>query len=285
MPDLKYSRLRREDQHFFLNATEVSGVQSLSVGYETNLRPIKFLGMASNPSAIQGSQVNSVSVSTLAIGADPFIGYTGISGFNGYVLRSKTNITGNFSFTSGYLTSYNSRASIGEIPQTTVGIAVFGNVGSLNRTESAAVSGDLLAIETSVGTSTLNIIGPEGIELVLDDYETNRVLAYDLSINTPRIPVYTLGTKFPIGVEIGWPIEVNCAFQIEGTEYTAHTVKKAYCSPNVKNLTIRLRAYDTKNLVTTYAFTGMYLQAENYSTSVDGNASITAKYRGFISRS
>ena len=130
------ARRRREEQLFFVNGTQISGIQSLDANYSTNYAPLKFIGMNETQYIQRGPKTASITLNQSLIASDQFLKFTGSSGFNGYVFKSKSNTSDNFSFTSGYLTSYNSRCGIGNIPEVSIGVQVYGNIGELANTES-----------------------------------------------------------------------------------------------------------------------------------------------------
>src|SRR3990167_4196705 len=279
------TRITKEEQFFFLNADQVSGVQSVDISYTNNNVPLKYIGMRGNVTGVpRGPQVGSVNITTIPIGNDYFLSLTGNTGFNGYIIRDKVDPLGdNYSFTSGYLTSYNSRASIGTIPTIDIGIDIVGNIGKLNLTENSGVSGNFINISGGNGrTYPFQIVAPGYLTVNLDDYNTNRLISYDLSINVSRNPIYVVGKKLPNEVKTNLPVEVNLGFQLEIDTYTGRNLNNFPCVKNNKNITITLQDYNTSNAFITYSFNDMELIGEDYSTSVDGQTQSTLKYRKLL---
>ncbi len=202
---IQASRIARESQRFFLNQREIPGVQSIQGQGDLNLVPVAHLGMTKLPVQPNNPRQGTFSLNAAVIDSDYFLPFTGQGGFNGYVLRSRTNTANNFSFASGYLTSYNSKCAIGQIPETSVSVAVYGNVGNLTIAENSTVSGDFGAI--AAGTTAYNLqVGSYGaMDISLNDFSTNRLLSYDLGINIARNPIYALGSPNPVDVQINWP--------------------------------------------------------------------------------
>ena len=125
---IKQDRITRESQRFFLGTGEVVGNQSVNFSYDSSFQPLQYLGAGSTKFSPAGPMVGSVSVSTLLISDDQLLQFTGNFGTNGFLLRSRTNTNENVSFVSGYLTSYTSRCSIGQIPEIGANFSVFGNI-------------------------------------------------------------------------------------------------------------------------------------------------------------
>lgn len=281
---IQKSNTKRENQHFFLNTTEIFGIQNIEASYSQNVFPLKFIGMGKPVMVPDGPLKSQCNLECLAINSDPFIRLTGNTGFNGYIVKGRDNTNENFSFTSGYLTSYNSKCSIGEIPQIGAAFTVFGNMGRLNSGESSYVSGQLATISGGSSSLSMAVAGPGSITLNLDDFLTNRVLSYDLSINVNRNAIYPLGTRAPTAVEINYPIEILVNFQFAMNDYVPQNLYSFPLTPKVKNLSLVLRAFDTNNLITSYVFNDLFLTDESQSAGTDGSSAvINASYRGYIS--
>lgn len=276
--------IKREQQRFFINTIEISGVQSVDGNYVQNLIPLKFLGMANPELVPQGPQQGNFSVSTLVVGQDKFIQHTGLEGFNGYVLKSRTDTTQNFSFLSGYLTTYQSNCSIGEIPKINVSFDIFGNIGCLSTSDSTALDADWTTIASESSDFSPMIAGPGSITISLDDFTNNRVLSYDINININRNPIYPLGSRIPIRVEINWPIEITCSFNFVVNNYVAQKSFNAPNNPKIQNLTLVLKSFDNDETIVSYNFNNLTLTEERHSTSVDGQIEVQAIYKGYLGR-
>jgi len=116
----------------------------------------------------------------------------------------------------------------------------------------------------------------------LDDYNTNRLISYDLSINVERQPLYVVGKRIPNEMKTSLPIEVSLNFQLETDAYTGRNLQNFPCVKNNKNITITLQDYNTNNNFITYSFNDMELIGEDYSVNVDGAVQSTLRYRKFL---
>ncbi len=278
-------RIRREEQRFFLNGGEVSGLQSISANYELNNVVIKHLGMDKSNYVKRGPKIANLSLNYLIITNDLFLPFTGDSGFNGYIFKRKDNSQGNYSFTSGYLTSYNTKCSIGGIPEVSVNVGIFGNVGGLNQNESAQVLSDFDKIQNSgITGGPLLIASPGTLELNIDDALTNRVRSYDLTIDIPRNAVYALGSRAPVSVTTNYPLEVTLNLDYEIDNYVFSNLKESECEKKTRDVSIILKDYNSKHPILNYSFTGMCLVSEGFSNSVDGNVSVSATYKAYLDK-
>lgn len=179
------SNITREEQHFFINSTEIPGVQSIEASYELNSIPIKHIGMTGVQCIPIGPQQGVFNVNASLITDDQFIGLTGIHGVNGYVFKNITNTGENFGFTSGYLTSYASTCSIGQIPSIAAQFLVVGNIGKIESSEASSVVSNFNLIRTATSILPLKIADPGSMTISISDFNTNRVQSYTLNINVP----------------------------------------------------------------------------------------------------
>src|SRR5947208_2083463 len=116
---LSNGRIERKDQFLFINQQNIIGAQSIEIHPNLALAPLKYLGMGGNNFTPYPSSdtLGTISIDYLLLNNDPFINYTGDSLINGYILRSPSDFTNNYSFLSGFLTSYRCEYSINQIPK------------------------------------------------------------------------------------------------------------------------------------------------------------------------
>ena len=277
-------RKSRENQTFYLNRTPLSGVAGCVISYNLPNQPLKYLGMTSGSSINKGVLGGSLDINMPLIAADPFLQFTGISGFNGYLIEDKLNLNRNFSFTSGFITSYSNSCSVGAIPQVSVQAAIVGNIGAFYSNESPSVSGDLSYVVNNPSIALpIKIASYGSISLNLSEMATNRVLSYNLSLNIPRNAIYCLGTGTPVDVQINWPVTVELDTQFDVDNYLAQNARNLIHTPTKKDITLTLRDFSDNSVINTFSFSNMELISENINTSADQNSTIiSVKYRSYI---
>lgn len=280
--DISLSRITRENQRFFINSTEIPGIQSVDASYDIGFSPIQYLGMSGPVNGtVRRAQVANFNVNALLISDDLFINYTGSTGFNGYLLTSKDNITNNFGFTSGYLNSYSSSYSIGQIPTVTAGIFAYGNAGKINLLDAA---NDFNNIQTSSSNLLLKVPGPGSVSLNMDEFLYNRLNYYSIDINCSKTPYYSIGNRNPTTVDINWPIEVICSFQIELDAYEANSFKDFPFNNNLRNLELTVNDFNTNIQIATYQFNNLVLTAESRKASIDGGLTANLQFKTYLNR-
>lgn len=259
----------------FINSGQLAGVQTVNLRYENNAQELKYLGMSKCRNIPVGARIGSFDVSYFIITDEMVLPHTGNSGVNGYMLRARDNRVENFSFSSGYLTSYSSRASIGEIPQAQATFTVFGDVGKL------ATNADMDHILANEATPVLKPTAPSHISISLDDFSTNRVVGYEINLSVPRNPTYRLGYTHPIAVKYVPPILVDVQFTMEKNDYVADKLTNYPYLNKIANLNIVLRDFELNQPVVSYSFSNMMLKSESYSQNVDGRGVFQLGYRNY----
>lgn len=280
-----FNRTQKENQLFFIGSTQIPGVQSINGSYTNSATPLTFMGASTVKFAQDGPQVGNFNVNYLLISTDRFLTYTGTQGFNGYIVDSVSNLAKNYSFSSGYLTSYSSKCSLGEIPQAAAGIQVFGNLGRFTTTQTADTTTDFAAIPTKTPDSRLFIPGPGSITLNLSDFNTNAVQSYNVNINVPRNPLYILGSNEPYNIQTAYPMEVMVDFTILMNDYSPKKLKDYPLYIQNQNVSITAKDYTTNETIVSYSFNDMSFVAENYNATVtERGTEINLQYKNFYTR-
>lgn len=270
--------LGKEDQRFFINNNEIPGVQNVRAEYANNASLLKYCGISTYKHIPRGMQVGGVSVSQLLLTNDILSNYTGNSGINGYIVKNKENKEYNVAFTSGYLTNYSCSYSFGSLPQCGANFIVFGDIGNISTAETVS---DLNLISTGHSSLTLKIPGPGSTTISIDEFSNNRVLAYDLSIAVNRNPIYKIGSRQPVYVQIAPPLEITCNFQVEINDYVLQSLKKYPLQEQVENLSLTVKDFRTEETIQSYVFNNLYLAAEVYETNINGFGAVNVQFKGF----
>ena len=278
-------RITKDRQIALIGSVEIPGVQSINSSYQFNSEPLRYIGMTGAVQLVpQGAKNGTFNISALMVADDNFISLTGGGGVNGFILKNRGEQSENFSFTSGYLTYYGSKCSIGQIPESNATFSVFGNIGKLPVTENNDVVTSLAIIETGNASGLLQVVDPGSISISISDFTTNRVQSYDLSINIPRKPIYILGTGNPYRVEINYPVEILASFDIEVNDYGFRKLSDFPFAPKSGNLSITFKDLHTLQTIRTYNFANMFLLSESYSAGINGPVTATIGYRAFVNR-
>jgi hypothetical protein len=276
--------LNKEDQQVFLGSGQVFGVQSVTSQYQIPEIPLEFIGLYDSIPIPQGPQVGQITFEALAVDTDPFIKCIQSGSFNGYVLQDTGNIKDNHSFTSGYLKSYSNSCNLGEIPKIQAIFDVVGNLGEIQTWPDDATEELNYIRKIPKQSPSYNISAATTVEIVLDDFETNLVSNYVVSIELPRKNYYSIGSREPREVRVDFPVLATCTFTIQVNDYSGNTMRAYPCKQKLKNIDIKLKNHKTDDLLTQFSFKNATLVGEAYQVNIEDNVKIQATYRSYISR-
>ncbi len=125
-----YGTTLNYDCHFFIaggdgspSARELSGVQSLDVGYSNSSNIVAPLGSTRGVMTVGGATNQTVSFSRNLIYEDPILDFTGKS----EVMKGSFNYNNNtsYGFESGYLQSYSVNCAVGSVPKVNSSFVVY----------------------------------------------------------------------------------------------------------------------------------------------------------------
>jgi hypothetical protein len=202
-----YDTTLNYDCHFFISgvdgspsARELSGVESLDIGYSNSSNVLAPLGTTRGLTAVGGATSQTVSFSRNLIYEDPILAFTGAS----EAMAGSFNYSNNasYGFNSGYLSSYSVNCAVGSIPKVNTSFVVYDEMRSgVNAT----------------GTVPTPIYIPSqgSITATCDNSSSNRVIGFDYSLTMNKKPYYTIGSEIPTEVKHIDPIQYSASVQME----------------------------------------------------------------------
>ena len=273
-------RIRREAESVTINGTGIQGVQNIAAQYDSVAAPIRNLGIKEIQFAPEGPQtaalqVNSLFTHTLDPGApvtslEVLRNFTGEAPFSGIVNYGAKN----FIFTEGYMDSYGVSCSVGEVPQISTSSVIYGTFGT----------GTLGYIPADQYPSVLRVAGSNSIAINLDEFTTNRVSSFGVSIRTPRIPVYALNSSTPSSVIAGTPVEISVDFSLSVDDYQIKNMRFVPEETVFKNTIITINENNSETELLNYSFDNMLLIGEVFNADVGGEATVDFSLRSFVLR-
>ena len=166
-----YGTTLNYDSHFFISgqdgtpsARELSGINSIDIGYQNSSNIAKPLGSTKGVITVAGATNQTVSFSRSLIYNDPVLDFTGDS----KVMKGSFNYNNNtsYGFESGYLQSYSVNCAVGSVPKVNSSFVVYDEMKSgINATGSTPTS--------------IEIPSQGSITATCDYSSTNRVLGFD----------------------------------------------------------------------------------------------------------
>jgi len=232
---MAYGRNYYPDQQVFLGAlngtpSEIKGVQafdgSWNVPYEQmNAGGYEFVG-----TEIQGELVGDVSVSRYIItGTDPITGLINepVSGFLVYGTQESYDKV--FNFKRGYITSYESSCSLGDIATCDFGLTAYGGIGKIGTGSRSYTPIEAQGVRAS------------DITLTTEFGSTNAIQSYNLSLAFERSPVPKVGQMFePIDFTTALPIVATLGLEVLVNDMELENVKDVVCSGFAQDILIEM---------------------------------------------
>lgn len=281
MSDVSNYQIALDNQLFFINSTPVAGVQSIGLDSASNFEIAKYLGQSKYKFYANGIQGGRVTIDHLVVSDDVFLPYTGDYGFNGYIIKNRADTSENYSFASGYLSSYSVKGGIDNPIQVSVGVDVFGPVGTLTSSDHSQISTDFSNITNhSYVEPDYKFAHPQYTTVSCDNVTNNRLQGFEINIEVLRSPVYFMGNLNPSHVETK-QISINCSMQYEIDSYTMTKSRNKSSTHTTSDITITLKT-KSGSTIQTYSYNSMELINENYSSQNNGNALIDAEYQTYI---
>lgn len=124
-------------------------------------------------------------------------------------------------------------------------------------------------------------ISANSINISLDEFSTNRVNSFNMSISLPRVPVYALGQSLPYEINSVNPLNVNCSFEIEMDGYQFQKTK-LYPTGfyRFQNALISIKDYTSGIDYMTFNLNNLSLTSHDYSIEAGGTAKVQLNYIG-----
>lgn len=274
-----YGTTLNYESHFFISghsgswgvpvARELSGVESLEIGYQNSANVSKPLGYKKGVTTINGPTSQTVSFSRYLIYDDPVLDFTGDS----QIMRGSFNYNNNaaYGFESGYLSSYSVNCAVGSVPKVNANFVVYDEMRSGVSASGTTTTNIYIPSQGSITANIEN--GDEEIS------STNRVVGFDYSLSMSKIPYYTIGKQFPVAVKHINPIEYSASVQLEVDDFflqSGYTFLEAR-GDNVVSFLIKGRDGTT---LQSLSVPKASLVSEQLTSSSDGAVRLTLNYIG-----
>jgi len=307
--------ITNNEQQFYLNGANLSGILSVNGGYTVNYSAINTIGVGYNKQVMAQVPNGQVTVSKYLLYNEPFLNYTGekadktASSLAGSIHYNNRCI----GFTKGYLTSFSLSCSVGEVPKTSASIQVFGDFG-----KSLSNSGNAPRPYVSVPQI-------KDISLTCNGSTTNRITSFDYQINCPKKPIYALQNApasgptgpsgptnqisyIPVEVLAEMPIEINASVNMDIDDYQVTTIYDQITSDTDVSFAVNIKgtlladqiAAVGNNILSTPAgpiglgkvnnpptifsasLSNMKLVSQEFSSTTDQFLSVKLGYKGYL---
>jgi hypothetical protein len=251
------------ESRFFADGQELSGIESITIGYNQQPVVIKPLGSSQGVTSINGETQKNLSISRNLIYVDPLLSYTGNIALDASINYENDS----YGFKSGYMNSYMVNCAIGAIPKVTANFTVYDHL-----IRSANSSG-------SLAHPAIYIPNQGSISIECDDSSSNRVVGFDYSIKNLFKPLYSIGSNLPSRIEAIYPIEYTASVQIEVDDAFLENSNNFLISRENKTINISIKGRNG-NVLQNLSIPNASLIGEQLSASSDGILKLTLNYIG-----
>ncbi|MZH02242.1 MAG: hypothetical protein F3745_02230 [Nitrospinae bacterium] len=309
------------EQKFFINGTQLSGVQSVNGSYAISEKPINIIGWGhvnsnfydqpfyldsdgftapESLNVLNAPLEGSFSINSALVSEDFFLNHTGDNPFTGSIHHGNQY----FGFYNGYITSHSVSCSVGQIPSTSTSISVFGDIGGSpdyfrvqDQDDDSFIlqqDGFKIATEDSVAEQNYNASGvgsfpeiriPNQGSIIVEcaGAQTDRVTSFTHNIQTPINPIYTVGSSVAAQVDVQWPISTTTSFTLDIDKYNYSRLRAYLRSPNVQDISIKIN--DCLGVtIQNYIVKKARLLKENMSASSNGRMTVNLEYISYYNK-
>jgi hypothetical protein len=279
------SYIGSEYQLIFLDTTKLVGVQSFNASLNPGLKPLTYAGIGSKQVYyLPDSEQNvNASINAFLVNQDFYLDFvTGNSLFNTYVLTDKVNsLDKAYSIISGYGVNYSCSYSYGQVPNISFDYIGIRNAGGLGMSD--INTGQLYTISTGLYDNSAVLVPDAGsISVNIDTFEINRLQSYSINVKSNKIPIYSMGNRFPTRVDLLSPINIQCEFSFEVSNYEYIKLRQVPQNNIIKNLSLIVNSYDNTQRISSYSFNNLNLTLENYEASINGNVTVNQTYQTML---
>lgn len=286
-------RIRRENERIFAGTSELqelSGVQSASFSYSSQLFNSKTLGSKNNRliKTYSGPKIGSASLDSIITSEDFFLQFTGENPTNIFLVNEKNSSEAFQSFYSGYLVSHSVSCSINSFATSNSTFEIVGDIGNID-TEDNNILLNAINFINSGDTSGPDFKIPTygSIDVNFDDFSSDRVQSFDIQYTINRNYRYGVGESFgashvPFSIKTNYPIEVDVSISLELDQYSGRHLAESLCNNNFSNSSIVLRDCEDDSEIARYSFENIYFVAENLSLDVENNLVAELNYKAWI---
>lgn len=267
------------DQYLFIGNSPIPLVQSYSYSYPTPSQDSSFLGERNSFNLPNGEIRGQLSLNTLLLSQDNLISFTGNVGVNGYLIRDLQDpFTDNFSFVSGYLTSYNQSYSVNSLPSVSTTFEVYKEMGFIDSdSNTPGIIAEIINLSySSSGILKESALG--GCSVTFPEIDSCPLLSYSINISCPRIPVYPINKQYPSHVFMGDSANVKVSFQMEKSNFLMSNPTNYPEITNITSFQIDLLDKNDSSY-NSYIFNDMILDSSSLDISIDSPDLVSLVYR------
>ena len=256
--------------------------------------------MPKSLAVVNSPMQGSFSIDSFLVGEDYMLQYTGDNPFTGSIHHGRQY----FGFYHGYINSHSVSCSIGQVPRLSTNITVFGDMGG--NPDFFAIEDDVedrmmqeenpfsFAIDGTAPDMPYNASGDNpfpdiripdqgSISIECAGSKTDRVTSFNHSINANLRPIYVIGKRNAVQVDVSWPITSSTTFTLEVDEYEYHRMKEYLIKPQIDDVLINIDDCFGQN-VQNYVIKQARMIGEQVTASAEGRLTVNLTYNSYYNK-
>jgi hypothetical protein len=217
---------------------------------------------------------------------------------------------------NGYLTSYQSSAAVGDLPNVAIGVEALnvqwdgqasGNTPAVDPENGSQINSFVYTLPTAIsnpesattGDMALSVLRPGDITISIKEAGTNtsfneagvdiddaKIQSYNVSFDLSREPIQKLGSRFAISREITFPVNVRMDIDAIVGDLTTGSLHDILCDDTHYDIIVKLNKPDdcgqSTEVMAQYILKNAQLDSENFSASIGSNKTVSASFMAQI---
>jgi hypothetical protein len=254
------------DQSFVVNGYQLSGVDSVQVSYSVPLENSLTLGSSFGYNLNNPMQAE-ISLQRSCLYQDPLLAFTGDSSFSGSFRYNGLT----YGFTSGFLNRYSISCSVGDVPQISASINVYGDLKP---------SLEVLPYQSH---PAIYIPSPKSMLVSGDNSTNNRIKSFNYELTINRQAVYSLDSYSRVDEVVFLPpVAVSASLDFDAVNFTPEDYKYFISSAEKKNFKVIINDRNSTEEILNLDIPNIQLSSQQLSSSADNKLSITNSYIGYL---
>jgi hypothetical protein len=191
------------ESYVMLDGYHLTGVSSASISSKHSASVISPIGTEAGLTVSSGPVQQTMSLTRSLIYNDPFFNFIGKDKvIDGQVYDLKNDSY--YGFESGYLSSYSVNCAVGSMPKVNNSLLILDEIKS--------------GYKEFVNKKTHPVVNSptqDSISIESEDFQGNRVVGFDYSVNIDHEVSYAIGSNLPYNIEEKRPLKYNASVQLE----------------------------------------------------------------------
>ena len=255
------------EEHIIVNGTLLSGIQNVSFSQNVQEQPVSYLGNDFGGTIINGPTVVTSAIDKILLNQDFITGLTGL-----------TNITGQFEygsnladFSQAVVNSYAVSASIGQLPQISFDLSIYGSISGAAISARPAASND----------NSFETISQEKLIVTYDKGPTNPVQSFNFSETFNVQTIYGVGQNTPSHISIVGPVICEASISVEVEDYEFEETFSFLSGSKNRSRNIKLQISGDSSILNTFEVSNASLISEDIAAGVGDTIIANFSYRGY----